>query len=102
MRDIRDRRVTASLPAVAINGMTVQVEAQIQYRAGDGTWPEHISDPEIRYSFRIPNTDLWKSGNITTGRGLDRIRHAERSPSFPTMPNIATASPRPSDGRSSN
>jgi hypothetical protein len=70
MRDMRDRRVTAPLPAVAINGLAVQVEAQIQYRAGDGNWPEHISDPEIRYSFRIPNTDLWKSGNITTGRGM--------------------------------
>jgi hypothetical protein len=70
VRDVRDRRLTASLPAVNINGITVQVESQIQYRAGDGRWPEHLSDPEIRYSFRIPNTDLWKSGNITTGRGL--------------------------------
>src|SRR5439155_5080623 len=33
-------------------------------------WPERLSDPEIRYSLKIPNTDLWKSGNITTGRGL--------------------------------
>ena len=31
---------------------------------------ERVSDPEIRYSFKIPNTDLWKSGNITTGRGM--------------------------------
>ena len=70
IRDIRDRRLTAALPEVKINGMAVQVEAQAQYRAGDGRWPEHLSDPEIRYSFRIAGTDLWKSGNITTGRGL--------------------------------
>jgi hypothetical protein len=29
-----------------------------------------ISDPEIRYSVKIPNTDLWKSGQITSGCGL--------------------------------
>src|SRR5947209_4438042 len=29
-----------------------------------------VSDPEIRYSFRVPNTDLWKSGTVTTGRGV--------------------------------
>ncbi|MCL2648439.1 MAG: hypothetical protein FWD61_15760 [Phycisphaerales bacterium] len=27
-----------------------------------------MTDSEIRYSFHIPNTDLWKSGIITTGR----------------------------------
>jgi hypothetical protein len=69
-RDIRDRRATVPLPQVSINGFAVHVESQIQYRAPDSLFPERISDPEIRYSFKIPNTDLWKSGNITTGRGL--------------------------------
>jgi hypothetical protein len=69
-RDVRDRRIAVSLPEVKINGIAVQLESQIQYRAADGPWAERISDPEIRYSFKIPNTDLWKSGNITTGRGL--------------------------------
>lgn len=67
---IGDRRGTVSLPEVIINGFAVQVEAQIQYRAADIRMPERTSDPEIRYSFKIPNTDLWKSGNVTTGRGL--------------------------------
>jgi hypothetical protein len=70
LADARDRRVAVPLPAVTINGVAVQVEAQIQYRAGEGLSPERIFDPEIRYSFKIPNVDLWKSGNITTGRGL--------------------------------
>jgi N12 class adenine-specific DNA methylase len=69
-REVRDRRGTVSLPEVTINGFPVQLESQIQYRAPDIHLPERISDPEIRYSFKIPNTDLWKSGNITTGRGL--------------------------------
>jgi hypothetical protein len=69
-RDVRDRRSALSLPEVNLNGVAVQVESQIHYRAADGSRPERISDPEIRYSFKIPNTDLWKSGNITTGRGL--------------------------------
>ena len=69
-RDVRDRRSAISLPEVNINGIAVQVESQVHYRAADGSWPERISDPEIRYSIKIPNTDLWKSGNITTGRGL--------------------------------
>jgi len=67
---VRDRRSALSLPEVNINGIPVQLESLIHYRAADGSWPERISDPEIRYSFKIPNTDLWKSGNITTGRGL--------------------------------
>jgi len=58
------------LPAVTINGLPVQVESLIQYRAADMRYEERVSDPEIRYSFKIPNTDLWKSGNVTTGRGL--------------------------------
>ena len=70
MRDVRDRRSTLSLPEVNINGIAVRVESQIQYRAADSGFPERISDPEIRYSFKIPNMDLWKSGNITTGRGF--------------------------------
>jgi hypothetical protein len=68
--DVRDRRVNLPLPAVTVNGLTVQLESQIQYRAPDIQWPERLSDPEIRYSLKIFNTDLWKSGNITTGRGL--------------------------------
>src|SRR5205085_1915184 len=48
----------------------VHVEAQIQFRAESPGWPQRILDPEIRYWFKIINTDLWKSGNITTGRGL--------------------------------
>jgi hypothetical protein len=43
---------------------------QIQYRPPDPPWSERISDPEIRYSFKIPDTELWKSGTVTTGRGL--------------------------------
>lgn len=58
------------MPAVTINGLPVQVESLVQYRAADMRFEERVSDPEIRYSFKIPNTDLWKSGNITTGRGL--------------------------------
>ena len=50
--------------------MYAPVESQIQYRAADISSPERMSDPEIRYSFKIPNTDLWKSGRITTGRGM--------------------------------
>jgi hypothetical protein len=69
-RNIRDRRSTVPLPEVRINGIAVQGEAQAQYRAADGSWSERIWDPEIRYSFKIPNTDLWKSGNVTTGRGF--------------------------------
>jgi hypothetical protein len=69
-RDVRDRRITVSLPEVKINGIVLQLESQIQYRAADGPWAERISDPEIRYSFKISSTDLWKSGNVTTGRGL--------------------------------
>lgn len=69
-RDIRDRRITVPLPAVTIHGLAVQVEAQAQYRPADVLWPERTSDPEIRYSFQLANTDLWKSGNITTGRGF--------------------------------
>src|SRR5579871_1021541 len=38
--------------------------------AASRPWPERISDPEIRYSFKLPDTELWKSGNVTTGRGL--------------------------------
>jgi N12 class adenine-specific DNA methylase len=68
--EVRDRRLIIPLPPVTLNGFTIQVESQIQYRAPDIQWPERISDPEIRYSFKIPNTDVWKSGNITTGRGL--------------------------------
>jgi N12 class adenine-specific DNA methylase/adenine-specific DNA methylase len=70
MGEVRDRRITVPLPEVILNGFAVQVESQIQYRAADIQTPERISDPEVRYSFKIPNTDLWKSGNITTGRGL--------------------------------
>lgn len=69
-RDIKDRRITVPLPALTINGLAVQVEAQIQYRPAEMLLPERVSDPEIRYSIRIPNTDVWKSGHITTGRGL--------------------------------
>lgn len=70
MGDSRERRVTNSLPAVTINGLPIQLEAQIQFRPADALWAQRISDPEIRYAFRLPNTDLWKSGNVTTGRGL--------------------------------
>src|SRR5205823_11590347 len=49
---------------------TVNLESQIQYRAAGKGLPERISDPEIRYSFKIPNTDLWKSGYVSTGPGL--------------------------------
>jgi hypothetical protein len=70
MRQIGDRRGNVSLPEVVINGFAVQMESQIQYRAADTQMPERISNPEIRYSFKIPNTDLWKSGNVTTGKGL--------------------------------
>jgi hypothetical protein len=69
-REVSDRRSATTLPAVTINGLTVQVESQIQYRAADASFAERISDPEIRYSFKIPNTELWKSDNVTTGRGL--------------------------------
>ena len=69
-REVRDRRSTITSPEVDINGIAVRTEAQIQYRAADGQMPESFTDPEIRYSFKIPNTDIWKSGNITTGRGL--------------------------------
>jgi N12 class adenine-specific DNA methylase len=70
VRDVRDRRSTLSLPEVNINGIAVRADAQIQYRAADSGFAERTSDPEIRYSFKIPNVDLWKSGNITTGRGF--------------------------------
>ena len=70
MGEVRDRRVTVPLPEVILNGFAVPVESQIQYRAADVSSPERMSDPEIRYSFKIPNTDLWKSGNITPGRGF--------------------------------
>jgi hypothetical protein len=70
MRDVRDRRSTLSLPEVNVNGIAVRADAQIQYRAADSGFPERISDPEIRYSFKIPNVELWKSGSITTGRGF--------------------------------
>jgi len=46
------------------------VDAQIQYRPPDPPWPERICDPEIRHSFKLPDTELWKSGTVTTGRGL--------------------------------
>jgi N12 class adenine-specific DNA methylase len=69
-RDVRDRRVTVPLPSASFNELAVQLESQAQYRAADGSWPERIADPEIRYSFKLPNTDLWKSGTVTTGRGL--------------------------------
>lgn len=68
--DSRERRVTYSLHAVTINGLSVQLEAQIQFRPADALWAQRISDPEIRYAFPLMNTDIWKSGNITTGRGL--------------------------------
>lgn len=68
--DIRDRRMSVPLPEVRINGLPAQVEAQIQYRPGAGELPERISDPEIRYAFKVPNTDFWKSGHVTTGRGF--------------------------------
>lgn len=70
VRDVRERRFSLPLPAVTINGLVVQLEAQAQYRPADVLFPERTSDPEIRYSFRLANTDLWKSGNITTGRGF--------------------------------
>lgn len=68
--DARDRRLSAPLPEMKINGVAVHLDAQIQYRAASGLAAERICDPDIRYSFRIANSDLWKSGNITTGRGL--------------------------------
>jgi hypothetical protein len=68
--DVKDRRLTVPLPAMSINGLAVHVESQVQYRAMEIRFEERVSDPEIRYSFKVPNTDLWKSGNITTGRGL--------------------------------
>ena len=68
--NVRDRHFKVPLPAVTINGLSVPVESLIQYRAADTRFEERVSDPEIRYSFKFPNTDLWKSGNITTGRGL--------------------------------
>ncbi len=69
-REVRDHRRNIAMPAVTINGLAVQLEALIQYRAPDGAMPERISEPEIRYTLRIPGTDVWKSANITTGRGL--------------------------------
>jgi N12 class adenine-specific DNA methylase len=68
--DARDRKVTVPMPSISINGLSVHVQCQIQYRAPDTSWPERLSEPEVRYSFRIPDTELWKSGNVTTGRGL--------------------------------
>jgi len=68
--DVRDRHFKVPLPAVTINGLSVQVESLVQFRAADMRFEERVSDPEIRYSFKIPNTELWKSANITTGRGL--------------------------------
>ncbi|MCL2641838.1 MAG: hypothetical protein FWD53_13390, partial [Phycisphaerales bacterium] len=67
---IRDRRFTLTLPTVTINGLELHVEAQIQYHPASILAPERMSAPEIRYSFHVPNTDLWKSGIITTGRGF--------------------------------
>jgi N12 class adenine-specific DNA methylase len=68
--EVRDRHLKVPLPAVTINGLAAGLESQAQYRAADIRFEERVSDPEIRYSFRIPNTDLWKSGTITTCRGL--------------------------------
>jgi len=68
--EARDRHFKVPLHDVTINGLPVAVESQVQYRAADLRYEERVSDPEIRYSIKIPNTDLWKSGNITTGRGL--------------------------------
>ena len=97
MGEVRDRRVTVPLPEVILNGFAVPVESQIQYRAADVSSPERMSDPEIRYSFKIPNTDLWKSGNITPDAGSQN-RSRARWPSLKTMPSIATVSRKPSDG----
>lgn len=68
--DVRDRKISVPMPQVAINGLAVNLDCQIQYRAPDTNWPERLSEPEVRYSFKIPDTELWKSGNVTTGRGL--------------------------------
>jgi N12 class adenine-specific DNA methylase/adenine-specific DNA methylase len=68
--DNRERRMTTPAPAVTINGVTIQVETQIQFRPADGLYSERTSDPEIRYSFRIGTVDLWKSAHVTTGRGF--------------------------------
>jgi hypothetical protein len=67
---LKDRRESLNLPEVTINGLVVHVDAQIHYRPESEGIPERVSDPEIHYSFKIPGTDLWKSGNITTGRGF--------------------------------
>ena len=68
--DVRERRISVPLHALSINGLAVGVDAQIQYRPADPPWSERICDPEIRYSFKLPGTELWKSGTVTTGRGL--------------------------------
>jgi hypothetical protein len=100
MSDSRERRISNPLPAVSINGVSVQVESQVQFRPAEGIYSERISDPEIRYSLKVPDTDLWKS---TSQPGEDCSKpSAEKSPSFPTMQNIATASPKPRGDRSSN
>ncbi len=67
---VGDRHESVSLPPVTIHNLTVSLDSQIQYRAAGKGLPERMSDPEIRYTFKIPNTDLWKSGYVTTGRGL--------------------------------
>ncbi|HWB55182.1 MAG TPA: helicase-related protein [Tepidisphaeraceae bacterium] len=67
---LKDRRESVPAPDIVVNGLAVHVEAQIQYRATTPGWPERILDPEIRYWFKVPSTDLWKSGHVTTGRGL--------------------------------
>ena len=68
--DVRERRISVPFHALSINGLAVGVDAQIQYRPPDPPWSERICDPEIRYSFKLPDTELWKSGTVTTGRGL--------------------------------
>lgn len=67
---LTDRRESIPLPAVMINGLEVNLESQIQYRIANKGKPERISEPEVHYSFKIPGTDLWKSGFVTSGRGL--------------------------------
>ena len=62
--------MAAKADVPAHRGLALQVEAQGQYRPADVLWPERMTEPEVRYSFRVGNTDLWKSGNVTTGRGF--------------------------------
>ena len=72
--DLRERRISVPLQTLSINGLTIGAEAQVQYRPPEPPWSERISDPEIRYSLKVPGTDIWKSGNVTTGRGfLDSV-----------------------------